>query len=263
MMCPESFPKTVQFRVSEKKCDWEIKEEPQPHPKRETVEEGSSRMWKGEQRQHDLDDIERYRALVGQVNSTIAVEGLNNQDLAEYANSCRMWTGFAEIAKARGRGYNRQAPVPVLPETPRALLAAGIPNLPICHTVRHIVRETTISNRSHRHGIEPSLLASVPELLQSPVAIFKAGAGRVAVALDAIDTIGQPLAAYFDLAVPLSVGGGHFRSGELVNFMLSVYGRESLISEIESARAAGECNVFNEEALFSLAVQALQRRKAA
>lgn len=32
MMCPESFPKTVQFRVSEKKCDWEIKEEPQPHP---------------------------------------------------------------------------------------------------------------------------------------------------------------------------------------------------------------------------------------
>lgn len=45
--------------------------------------------------------------------------------------------------------------------------------------------------------------------------------------------------------------------------MLSVYGRESLISEIESARAAGECSVFNEEALFSLAVQALQRRKAA
>ena len=89
MMGPASFPKTVQFRVSEKKCDWEIKEEPQPHPKRETVEEGSSRMWKGEQRQHDLDDIGRYRALVGQVDSTIAVEGLNNQDLAEYANSCR------------------------------------------------------------------------------------------------------------------------------------------------------------------------------
>lgn len=220
-------------------------------------------MWKGEQRQHDLDDIGRYRALVGQIDSTIAVEALSNQDLAEYANSCRMWTGFAEIAKARGRGYNRQAPVPVLPETPRALLAAGIPNLPICHTVRHIVRETTISNRLHRHGIEPSLLASVPELLQSPVAIFKAGAGRVAVALDAVDTIGQPLVAYFDLAVPLSVGGGQFRSGDLVNFMLSVYGRESLISEIESARAAGECNVFNEEALFSLAVQALQRRKAA
>ena len=70
----------------------------------------------------------------------------------------------------------------------------------------------------------------------------------MAVALDAVDTIGQPLVAYFDLAVPLSVGGGQFRS---------------LISEIESARAAGECNVFNEEALFSLAVQALQRRKAA
>lgn len=178
MMGSASFLKTIQFRVSEnrvseKKCDWEIKEEPQPHPKRETVEEGSSRMWKGEQRQHDLDDIGRYRALVGQVDSTIAVEGLNNQDLAEYANSCRMWTGFAEIAKARGLGYNRQAPVPVLPETPKALLAAGIPNLPICHTVRHIVRETTISNRSHRHGIEPSLLASVPELLQSPVAILR------------------------------------------------------------------------------------------
>ena len=85
----------------------------------------------------------------------------------------------------------------------------------------------------------------------------------MAVALDAVDTIGQPLVAYLDLAVPLSVGGGQFRSGELVNFMLSVYGRESLISEIESARAAGECNVLNEEALFSLAVQALQRRKAA
>ena len=89
-MVPASFSKTVQFRVSEKKCDWEIKEEPQPHPKRETVEEGSSRMWKGEQRQHDLDDIGRYRALVGQVDSTIEVEGLNNQDLAEYANSCRI-----------------------------------------------------------------------------------------------------------------------------------------------------------------------------
>ena len=45
--------------------------------------------------------------------------------------------------------------------------------------------------------------------------------------------------------------------------MLSVYGRESLISEIESAKAAGECTVFNEDALLSLAVQALQRRKAA
>lgn len=103
MMDSESFLKTIQFRVSEKKCGWEINEEPQPHPKRETVEEGSSRMWKGEQRQHDLDDIGRYRALVGQVDSTIAVEGLNNQDLAEYANSCRMWTGFAEIAR-RGAG---------------------------------------------------------------------------------------------------------------------------------------------------------------
>ena len=142
-------------------------------------------------------------------------------------------------------------------------MAAGIPNLPICHTVRHIVRETTISNRAHRHGIEPSLLASVPELLQAPVAIFKAGEGRAAVALDAVDTIGRPLVAYFDLAVPLSVGGGQFRSGELVNFMLSVYGRDSLINEIESARRAGECSVFNEEALLTLAVQALQRRKAA
>lgn len=127
MMVPASFSKTVQFRVSEKKCDWEIKEEPQPHPKRETVEEGSSRMWKGERRQHDLDDIGRYRALVGQVDSTIEVEGLNNQDLAEYANSCRMWTGFAEIVKARGRGYNRQAPVPVLPKLRGRFLAAGIP----------------------------------------------------------------------------------------------------------------------------------------
>ena len=178
MMCPESPMEPIQFRVSEKKCDWEIKEEPQPHPKRETVEEGSSRMWKGEQRQHDLDDIGRYRTLVGTVNSTIAVEGLTNQDLADYANSCRKWITFAEIAIARGRGCNRQAPVPVLSETPKALLAAGIPNLPICHTVRHIVRETTISNRAHRHGIEPSLLASVPELLQAPVAIFKAGEGR-------------------------------------------------------------------------------------
>lgn len=125
MMVPASFPKTVQFRVSEKKCDWEIKEEPQPHPKRETVEEGSSRMWKGEQRQHDLDDIGRYRALVGQVDSTIAVEGLNNQDLAEYANSCRMWTGFAEIAKARGRGYNRQAPVPDSPRNTEGAFGGG------------------------------------------------------------------------------------------------------------------------------------------
>lgn len=263
MMCPASLMEPIQFRVSEKKCDWEIKEEPQPHPKRETVEEGSSQMWKGEQRQHDLDDIGRYRTLVGTVNSTIAVEGLTNQDLADYANSCRKWITFAEIAIARGRGCNRQAPVPVLSETPKALLAAGIPNLPICHTVRHIVRETTISNRAHRHGIEPSLLASVPELLQAPVAIFKAGEGRAAVALDAVDTIGRPLVAYFDLAVPLSVGGGRFRSGELVNFMLSVYGRDSLINEIESARRAGECSVFNEEALLSLAVQALQRRKAA
>ena len=89
MICPASLMEPIQFRVSEKKCDWEIKEEPQPHPKRETVEEGSSRMWKGEQRQHDLDDIGRYRTLVGTVNSTIAVEGLTNQDLADYANSCR------------------------------------------------------------------------------------------------------------------------------------------------------------------------------
>ena len=220
-------------------------------------------MWKGEQRQHDLDDIGRYRALVGQVDSTIEVEGLNNQDLAEYANSCRMWTGFAEIAKARGRGYNRQAPCARSPRNSEGAFGGGDSQPAYLPHRAHIVRETTISNRSHRHGIEPSLLASVPELLQSPVAIFKAGAGRVAVALDAVDTIGQPLVAYFDLAVPLSVGGGQFRSGELVNFMLSVYGRESLISEIESARAAGECNVFNEEALFSLAVQALQRRKAA
>lgn len=28
MMDSESFPKTIQFRVSEKKCGWEIKEEP-------------------------------------------------------------------------------------------------------------------------------------------------------------------------------------------------------------------------------------------
>lgn len=251
------------LRVSVKRCDWVILEEPQSHAIRETAGEGSSPMLQSERFQRDLDDIGRYNALVGRDDSTIGTGLVYSNALSEYANSCRKWLGFAEKASSRGRGCNRQAPVAVLPGTPDALIGSGVPNLPICHTVRHIARETSVSGKSHRHGIAPELLASVPELLERPVAVFGVSPGRLAVSLDALDGYGKPLVAYLDVAVPLEVGGGGFHKGDLVNFMLSVYGRQSLLNEIRSSELAGECRVLDKGALLDLASRSRLERKAA
>lgn len=96
----------------------------------------------------------------------------------------------------------------VRPDTPDALIALGLPNLPMHHTTAHAAAEMA-PERANGHGVDPAVLLSLPELLEHPVAAVESGSrdGVIAVVLDAVaGNLDDPLTAMIDPGHRLDAG---------------------------------------------------------
>ena len=136
-------------------------------------------------------------------------------------------------------------------DTPDALIALGLPDLPMHHTAAHAAAEMAPEG-VNGHGVDPAGLLSRPELLEHPVAAVESGRrdGVIAVVLDAVaGDLDDPLTAMIDPGTTLGCG-----SRELMetNFILSVHGRRHIMREVSDALAKGEALLYDGPRFWSL-----------
>lgn len=136
-------------------------------------------------------------------------------------------------------------------DTPDALIALGLPDLPMHHTAAHAAAEMAPEG-VNGHGVDPAVLLSLPELLEHPVAAVESGRrdGVIAVVLDAVaGDLDDPLTAMIDPGSTLGCG-----SRELMetNFILSVHGRRHIMREVSDALAKGEALLYDGPRFWSL-----------
>ena len=139
----------------------------------------------------------------------------------------------------------------VRPDTPDALIALGLPNLPMHHTTAHAAAEMAPEG-ANGHGVDPAVLLSLPELLEHPVAAVESGSrdGVLAVVLDAVaGDRDDPLTAMIDPGAPLGCGGQDLME---TNFILSVHGRRHIMREVSDALAKGEALLYDGPRFWSL-----------
>lgn len=149
--------------------------------------------------------------------------------------------GFAEdVRKCREGSWDGRFALEVRPDTPRALVRAGLPDLPMDMTARHVadaMRAGLASNGAH--SLPEGLVASLPSLLSQPVAAWESGRGdgRLSVLLDASDGARRPV-----VCVVQPGGRALCRAGEREsNFVVSAYGarRASVERSLSSAERDG------------------------
>lgn len=129
--------------------------------------------------------------------------------------------------------WNHRNALIVRSDTPEILQEAGLADLPMLCTGRHILAalgDTTAAEGVHVHNVSPEVMASLPELLEKPVLIADSE-GRpdsIVVMTGAKDTHGRPV------VVTVSTGGRGTLEGKPTpcNFITSVYGMDSYDNRI-------------------------------
>lgn len=158
-----------------------------------------------------------------------------------------------EVAMLAGMDFARGL-LRVREDTPGALVSLGVPDLPMIHTRAHAISEMAPGGwQGDGHGVDPSLLAALPRLLEDPVAVIESNSreGVLMVVLDAsAGPHDEPLTAVIDPGVPLI---GARDGGERVNFVLSVYGRAQVIREVPDAVGRGEALLYDGPRFWSVA----------
>lgn len=132
-------------------------------------------------------------------------------------------------------------PVQVVRKTPKSLVACGMSEVPVLITVAHM-KKALLPYEVGGHGIEPSALATLPELLNSPVAVWRAKErSRSLVLLDETDEFGDPLVAVIAVGTRADRGNRAIglHCGDSVNYVLSVYGKMRATRELAAAARDG------------------------
>lgn len=158
---------------------------------------------------------------------------------------------YGEAIRRIAGGRFEPGVLEVRPDTPDALIALGLPNLPMHHTTAHAAAEMA-PERANGHEVDPAVLLSLPKLLEHPVAAVESGSrdGVIAVVLDAVaGDLDDPLTAMIDPGAPLGCGG---RGLMETNFILSVHGRRHIMREVSDALAKGEALLYDGPRFWSL-----------
>lgn len=144
----------------------------------------------------------------------------------------------------RPRDLDGNLPVLIDSKTSESLVSCGMANLPVLMTPAHVKKALLPLDRGG-HGLTREALCGLPDLLSDPVAVFTTppliAQDKLMVVLDLIDAKGDPVVAViapetrlFDSARALGL-----KSGDAVNFVLSVYGRCSAFTEMRMAASCG------------------------
>lgn len=192
----------------------------------------------------------RYERSIGRLSEASRTRDATPQEISEYARRIRSWSGFAqEVAMEAAEGGAARGLVEVRCDTPESLLRLGLDDLPMMHTRSHLSMELTPDTYPlNGHGVEPSVLTSLPELLEDPIAVYESPtrANRLVAVLD--ETAGrfsEPFVAVID---PNAAIAGRTAPSES-NFILSAYGRHQVAREIPEAISDGRLLKLEEDRL--------------
>lgn len=178
-------------------------------------------------------------------SATLSVAAADGREAAErlvaLGRSRADWNRFVrEVEDCLARRIGEFATLRVRSDTPAALRAVGLSDLPMNHTQRHVRNELhpedggRTSGGTH-HGVPREALLRLPELLEHPWAVWDAKPGRdgICVALSECDAKGAPLFAF------VSCNAVCYDDGRPNNFVKSVYGRLSAGAELAEAAEVG------------------------
>lgn len=159
----------------------------------------------------------------------------------EEAGRCRSYLRFCEdagrVIAADGGSYGEL--VKISDRTPDLLQGLGYADLPMFATPRHIADAVKLpgqAGRSQRaHEIARADLMRVPEAMREPVCVLESRKGTASiVVLDMADLRGAPVCLVVD---PYGVTAPADRQRRETNFVLSIYGRSQLESDLARAAA--------------------------
>lgn len=196
-------------------------------------------------------DAQDRRVMKGTDGIFYPINGNNLDDLVRYGAKCREYLSFlSEIVKAQLRRLPSETAVLVRRDTPEILRDAGLENLSITHTQKHVRDELKpISpTNEHYHGLEPSDLLIIPELLDTPwaaITTIREGEARVAVFVESFDPRGNLMNVVLR---PNGLARYHGVTAQ-ANACLTIFGRpwKESIDMIEEARKTGKLLYFNAE----------------
>ena len=147
----------------------------------------------------------------------------------DYAKKCVEYLFAGEEIERNLNGHSsRYDSVMFRKDTPQILQDLGCKNLPMLHTQSHLIQETSPKSiqNFHLHGLTPTLIKEIPELLESPVVVadnLKRPDGMVTV-LDKTDPDGLPMLLAFN-----PDGSGFWRGQRIdSNFILTMFGKDGI-----------------------------------
>lgn len=144
---------------------------------------------------------------------------------------------FAEqVDKALNNELNRYSDLKVC-DTPEILLSVGCEQLPILYTQSHL-RDALKPHKKkgegiHHHELTTNLIKQIPNALAHPVCIYDSlsRSDSIVILTDLIDNRNNPI-----VAVIKPNGTGKYNLDVVSsNFMLSIYGRENIVNQLNNA----------------------------
>lgn len=144
------------------------------------------------------------------------------------------------------------ASVPLMSRTPDALRHLGFPDAPWEHDREHILRECAPMAWRHdteNHGIPLDVMASIPELLCRPVAVYEPSTypGHVNIVVDGATVYGQLV------TVCVSLDGAWSGASMPVIRVSSIHGKGNALTKIDEAIGRGALFYIDKPAIRSLA----------
>lgn len=130
-----------------------------------------------------------------------------------------------------GKYLDRVNQILVRPDSPKWLIYLGYNNYPMLMTKNHIESDLGISKKKgfYNHFVSKDVLCNLPNLLDNPIAVYKRKDGNLSVLLKASDKNGNIILCAIK---PNSIR--NYNNVEIdTNFILSVFGKEHIISTFE------------------------------
>lgn len=161
---------------------------------------------------------------------------------------------FAEqVDEVKNGTYNRYNALKVC-DTPQILLDAGCEQLPMLYTQRHLIDAMRDDPNDRRtHGLDESLIKSIPDLISAPAMIFDSMTrdDAIIVCTDKTDKKNNPVI----ISVKPNDKGIYELAEISTNFITSIYGKKNYSDFIERIINENKMLYWNKEKsqeLFSL-----------
>lgn len=164
-----------------------------------------------------------------------------------YAGKCAEYLRFGYEVDAATCGELSRTNALKVCDTPALLLEAGLDDLPLLYTQKHLLDAMLPKDDydPHRHGLTVEQVKRLPELFERPVMICDSPArpDAVLLVLNAVDCDDLPI-----IAAIRACGTGNYEFREIeTNFILAVYGKDDFARYFSERITPDRVVYYNEE----------------